>query len=295
MGASSMTGFGRATGLTQSFQWTWEVKSGNARGLDIRVRVPGVVDGLDIMARKSIGQRFERGSIAASLHLSRHPGHETVVVREGALGELIALASRLGAQGDLRPASIDGLLSIGGLVEIRDQQLDGAALESLQVELLAGLEKALEGLSASRRHEGEGLTKVLVGLLEKIGEATSRASASEGATAAAIRQRFQSRLEELLDKKNAVNDERLAQEIALLALKADIREELDRLALHIESARELLTQEGAVGRRLEFLAQELVREANTLCSKSTRMELTTIGLELKSEIDRFREQVQNIE
>lgn len=295
MGASSMTGFGRATGLAQSFQWTWEVKSVNARGLDIRVRVPGVVDGLDITARKSIGALFERGSITAGLNLSRHPGHETVVVREGALDELIALASRLDTKGNLRPVSIDGLLSIGGLVEIRDQQLDEVALASLQKELLAGLEKALEGLRASRRHEGEGLTKVLVGQLERIGAATGRASASEGATAAAIRQRFQSRVGELLEKKNVVNDERLEQEIALLALKADIREELDRLTLHVESARELLTREGAVGRRLEFLAQELVREANTLCSKSTQMELTTIGLELKSEIDRFREQVQNIE
>ncbi len=295
MGARSMTGFGRATGQTQSFQWTWEVKSVNARGLDIRVRVPGVVDGLDITARKSIGARFERGSIAANLTLSRDPGHETVVVREGALDQLIAIASRVGAQGKLGSASIDGLLSINGLVEVRDQQLDEAQRAALEEALLEGLDRALEALAAARRKEGEGLASVLTGLLQQIADATRLAAANEGASKAAIRERFETKLNELLTPDKGLDDSRLAQEIALLAVKADIREELDRLRLHIQAARELLNQNGPIGRQLEFLAQELVREANTLCSKSSHMELTTIGLELKSEIDRFREQVQNIE
>ena len=295
MGASSMTGFGRATGQAQSFQWTWEVKSVNSRGLDIRARVPGVVGGLDIAARQAIGRRLERGSITANLILSREPGHETVVIREGALDELIAFASRLGAKGNLGSASIDGLLSIDGLVEVRDQQLDKAGLAALEEALLEGLERALEALAAARRKEGEGLASVLGGLLQQIAEATRRAAANEGASEAAIRERFETKLNELLGPDRGLDDNRLAQEIALLAVKADIREEIDRLGLHIEAARELLNQDGPVGRQLEFLAQELVREANTLCSKSTHMELTTIGLELKSEIDRFREQVQNIE
>lgn len=295
MGVSSMTGFGRATGQAQSFQWTWEVKSVNARGLDIRVRVPSLVGGLDIAARRTIGRRLERGSITANLTLSRDPGHETVVIRQGALDELIAVASRLGTQGNLEPASIDGLLSIGGLVEVRDQALDEAELAALEEALLEGLERALEGLAAARRKEGDGLASVLTGLLQDIADAAGRAAANEGASEAAIRERFETKLNELLGPDRGLDDSRLAQEIALLAVKAGIREEIDRLGLHIEAARALLTQEGAVGRQLEFLAQELVREANTLCSKSSHMELTTIGLELKSEIDRFREQVQNIE
>ena len=295
MGASSMTGFGRATGQAQSFQWIWEVKSVNARGLDIRVRVPSIVGGLDIAARQAIGRRLERGSIAANLTLSRDPGHETVVIREGALDELITIASRVGAQGNLGSASIDGLLSINGLVEVRDQALDEAELAALEEVLLEGLERALEVLAAARRKEGEGLASVLNGLLQQIADATRLAAANEGASEAAIRERFETKLIELLGPDKGLDDNRLTQEIALLAVKADIREEIDRLGLHTEAARELLNESRPIGRQLEFLAQELVREANTLCSKSNHMELTTIGLELKSKIDRFREQVQNIE
>jgi uncharacterized protein (TIGR00255 family) len=295
MGASSMTGFGRATGQAQDFQWTWEAKSVNSKGRDIRVRVPAAVDGLDIAARRSIAAKIERGSITANLSLSRDPGHETVVVREEALDQLIAITSRLGAQDNIGSVSIDGLLSINGLVEIRDQQLGETEQATLERALLEGLEEALEALVESRRKEGEGLISVLTGLLQEISEATRRAAANEGATQAAIRERFEAKLNDLLGSDKGLDDNRLAQEVALLAIKADIREEIDRLGLHNEAARELLNQSGPIGRQLEFIAQELVREANTLCSKSGQMDLTTIGLELKSKIDRFREQVQNIE
>lgn len=295
MSISSMTGFGRATGQEQSFCWTWEVKSVNAKGLDVRVRVPGLVDGLDVAARQKISSQVERGSVTATLSLSRQPGHETIVVKESALEELVALSARLSTKSGVSPAGVAGLLSVGGIVDVRDAQLDEADLAGLKEELMAGLDGAIDALSASRRIEGKGLAKVLLLQLDKIADATRRAAAHEGATATAIRDRLMAKIEELMDSEKAPDQERMAQEIALLAVKADIREEIDRLGLHVESARALLGQDEAIGRRLEFIAQELVREANTLCSKSAHMELTNIGLELKTAIDRFREQLQNVE
>ncbi|MEE9301129.1 MAG: YicC/YloC family endoribonuclease [Alphaproteobacteria bacterium] len=298
---ASMTGFARADGRNGAYNWTWEVRSVNGRSLDTRSRLPSGMDWLDPLAREAIAKRFRRGHLSVALSLTRSPGRLQVHLNRELLGELIAAIDELGAERSFAPPRLDSLLAIRGIVEVTEEEEGEAEREAREGALAQSLNDALDDLGAARRQEGERLVSVL---LEQIDGAVALLESAKRTAALqpdAIRQRLSEQVARLLDAQPSLPDERLAQEAALLATRADVREELDRLASHMSATREIIAEgesgEGAfpIGRRLDFLAQEAHREANTLCSKSTDVELTRIGLDLKALIDQFREQVQNIE
>ena len=294
MAISSMTGFARAEGEAAGICWAWEVKSVNGRSLDLRVRLPHGFDGLEAPARAALARRFRRGSLNATLTVTRTAPPAIRVNRE-VLGRVIALLAELGGEiQGAAPPRLDGLLALRGVIETVEDD-DEATVEQRHAAILAGWSEALDRLVAARSEEGARLDAVLRG---QLGELTGLVTAAAGCTAtqpAAIRARLERQLADLAGLVPAMPVERLAQEVALLATRADVREELDRLNAHLAQAGDLLRQGEAVGRQLDFLCQELHREANTLCSKSADIELTRIGLALKAAIEQFREQVQNLE
>ena len=294
MTLKSMTGFARASGQAHGYRWTWEIKSVNGRGLDVRCRVPSIIDGMDIRARQQIGKRLGRGNVSANLDMRREAEDSEIAVNEGRLEQLLAVVQRFGDREGITPARLDGLLAVKGVIEVADTVLDDDERAGLETELLKGLDTTLGRLVEARAGEGDRLAPVLTGLLDDIAGLIDQAAASAGAQPDAVRDRLAGQIGDLLEA-GTVPEERLAQEVAVLAAKADVREELDRLGAHLTDARALMGGDGPVGRRLDFLAQEFNREANTLCAKSADKELTRLGLELKTVIDRFREQVQNIE
>ena len=290
-----MTGFARAAGQDATHRWIWEAKSVNGRSLDLRLRVPPGYDRLEGRARQKAGERFSRGSVSLSLTVETQAGAGALTVNREFLERLIDLHGAYAGRvnGDL--PRIETLLGVRGVVDTGEtaeseetvQARDGAILESLAT--------ALADLQAARRAEGARLESVLAGHLATLDRLCERAADSDGARIEAIRARLDGQLGELLSGAAGLPEERLAQEIALLATKADVREEIDRLRSHCASAREMLSERVPVGRRLDFLCQEFNREANTLCSKSTTEDLTRIGLDFKATIDQFREQAQNVE
>ncbi len=288
-----MTGFARAGGQDETASWAWEARSVNGRSLDLRVRVPSGWETVDQLARAAAGKLFRRGSITLTLDVRRSAAVSDMQVNEGFLAELIALcaAPRPGA-GSAKPR-VDTLLTVRGVVE--PVQEAGAEEEHRTEAILETLGAALDGLDGARKDEGARLHDVMTDHLAQMASLSDAASRSAAAQPDALAERLRRQVEELLSASTALDENRLAQEAALLATKADVREEIDRLKAHISGARALIEDEGATGRKLEFLCQELNREANTLCSKATDIELTRIGLDLKSTIDQFREQVQNIE
>lgn len=295
MSLKSMTGFARASGSSNGYEWAWEIKSVNGKGFDARVRVPSVVDGLDIQARKQLAGRFKRGSLSVNLALVRGGDSANLSLNRDALSALMEIAAEFNDAPGVQPATLDGLLAIRGVLETGADELSDEERQSLGSDLLAGLDQAAEALEQARGEEGEALKAVLLGFIDDIETLSGKARECDAARPQAIRDRLAAKIDDLVAAENALAPERLDQEVALLAVKADIREELDRLAAHIKSARELLESSEAVGRRMDFLAQEFNREANTLCSKSGDVALTKIGLDLKAAIDQFREQLQNVE
>jgi uncharacterized protein (TIGR00255 family) len=295
MALKSMTGFARTAGLHAQWRWTWEVKAVNAKGLDVRVRVPPGFDLVEPEARARLSKRLGRGTCYATLALNRDAPATQVRINEPLIRTLIETLSRLPADGNLRPASLDGLLGVRGVVEVTETIDDEAALAAAAAAVLKGLDEALDLLVSARSVEGGALEVVLVSRIDAIDRLTQAAEDTPGRKAEAIRARLQASIEALAGSALALDPARLHQEALMLAAKADVREELDRLKTHIEAARELLASDQPVGRRLDFLAQEFGREANTLCAKSNDPVLTRIGMELRVEIEQFREQVQNIE
>jgi uncharacterized protein (TIGR00255 family) len=286
-----MTGYGRAQGASSAGAWTWEVRSVNGKSVDARVSVPPGFEAVEFEARKKLRDRFSRGSFQAQLRIARDPSAGAGGVDARTLSRLARTARRWrpASTGPLDPAAL--LSAPGVLREVRAVALlDEAGLAVL----MAGLDAALDALNAARRAEGEALSVVFARLLADLSAETARAEAHAGGQPGLIRDRFVQRMADLV-RDQPLEPERLAQEAALMAGRADVREELDRLKAHIASAKEILSSDGAVGRKLDFLCQELNREANTLCSKSASLELTQAGLALKSLIDQFREQVQNVE
>ncbi len=286
-----MTGFGRAKGTSDRLAWAWEARSVNGRGLDLRCRLPQGFDALEAAARKRLADAFARGNVNITLRIERATAPDAVRINEAVLADLVARARSLRESLPEAGLSIDGLLAVRGVVEPAEPSEDEAARGARETALLASLDEAVAGLLAARREEGARLAVVLAEQLDEIDSLVASAEARPEAA----RARLETQLKTLLEERTGLSEDRLAQELALLAVKADIGEELDRLRAHIAQARDLLTEEGAVGRRLDFLTQEFNREANTLTSKSGDIELTRIGLDLKVVIDRFREQVQNIE
>ncbi len=295
MTLSSMTGFARNQGRLASYAWTWEVKSVNAKSLDLRLRLPPGWDSIEVPVRGRTAEKLARGALQAALSIARE-GVAPVVrvndaVLEAVLGALQKLAGRVAAE----PARLDGILGVKGVIEVVDAQEQESERAAAEVAVLAGFEAALADLAQMRQHEGEALGRVLSDRLSEIAKLAVRADAAPGRRPEAIKQRLTEQVTALLENSARLDPDRLYQEAILLAAKADVREELDRLKAHVDQARKLLTGGGAIGRRLDFLAQELNRESNTLCAKSNDIELTNIGLELKSVVEQFREQVQNLE
>jgi len=293
LGVASMTGFARAQGEAPGTSWIWEVKSVNGRALDLRLRLAPGFDAVEPELRAALAQRFRRGNISANLSLSRTTAPALRVNRE-ALSQLVALINELTGEVEAAPPRLDGLLALRGVVETVENE-DEAVVEARRQAVLAGWSAALDQLAAARADEGARIGALLKSQLDEMAVLAAAAEGCAATQPAAIRERLRTMLANLADLMPSMPEERVAQEVALLATRSDIREEIERLRAHIEQASELLQQDEAVGRRLDFLCQELNREANTLCSKSTDIELTRTGLSLKAVIEQFREQVQNIE
>jgi uncharacterized protein (TIGR00255 family) len=275
-----MTGFARREGGDAKVTWSWEIKSVNSRSLDLRCRIPNGYEPLEAAAREAAPKHCARGNVTI------------------ALNQLVRLAGELETKADgktLAPARLDGLLSVKGVLEVVEEEASSAETEVRVAAMRKDLQAALKDLTAARRAEGKHLKVAVESHLQTIENLTAKASQSAEAQPEALKARLKSLVEELLEAVPALPEDRLAQEAALLAARGDVREELDRLRAHSAAAKELLDGGGTVGRRLDFLCQEFNREANTLCSKASDVELTRIGLDLKSAVEQLREQVQNIE
>lgn len=295
MSLSSMTGYARAAGQEPDTSWVWEVRSVNGKSLDLRVRVPSGWEWLDPEARSRGQKRFNRGSFVMSLDVRRSPGAQSMQVNTDLLEELIRQCSG-GVPGTAdEPPRLDVLLTVRGVVEPVDEKTAGQEDDALRAAVIATLDEALEGLRAARGEEGARLQTLLTEQVTAIEALCKQAADLAAAQPDALRERVRTQVEMLIEASATFDEARLTQEAALLAAKADVREEIDRLLAHVAAARDLLGKGGVVGRKLEFLSQEFNREANTLCSKSADIELTRVGLALKAAIDQFREQVQNIE
>ena len=295
MSIASMTGFARETGVTGSYQWAWELKTVNGRGLEVRVRTPSGLDAIGEEARGQILKALTRGQGQLNLSLSKASAAPKLRVNQDVLQSLLSAIGDLTLPNNVKPASLDGLLSVRGVVELDDDAADPSQDEGLAAALRAGIGTLIESLKAARLKEGQALAVVLGQQLDLISRLVDEAEAAPARKPDAIRTRLEAQIAELLDGKANLDPARLHQEAVLIAARADIREELDRLRAHVDAARSLLQEGGSVGRRLDFLAQEFGREANTLCAKANDVSLSRIGLELKAVIEQFREQVQNVE
>ena len=293
MSVASMTGFARAEGNEFGISWVWETKSVNGKSLDLRLRLSPGFDALEPGLREKLTQRFRRGNISAALTITR-TAPATLRVNRDALVQLVSLMKELAGEIDAAPPRLDSLLAFRGVVETTEDD-EEEVIEKRQAAVFASWETALDRLAAARAEEGARLAPLLRDQLEEMAAFVRAAEACAAAQPEAIRERLNKLLASLADLVPGLPEERVAQEMALLIARSDVREELGRLHAHIEQARDLLQQGEAVGRRLDFLCQELNREANTLCSKSADIELTRIGLSLKAAVEQFREQVQNIE
>ena len=289
---SGMTGFGRADGALGDWSWTVEARSVNGRNLELRFRGPPGLDELERLAKASAQARLTRGQVTLGVQAKRAEAAAAVRVNEEVLTRYLDLASRLTMQG-AAPPSADGLLALRGVLEAPEEADDPDARAAVQSAIAASIDEALDALQASRRREGAQLRPVIEAFIDRIETLIAAAEQEASAQVDAIRERFSRRMSELAPDAPGLED-RVFLEAAALATKADIREELDRLTAHVASARALLQQPPA-GRKLDFLMQEFMREANTLCSKSATTPLTGIGLDLKAVIEQLREQVQNVE
>jgi uncharacterized protein (TIGR00255 family) len=294
MALSGMTGFGRAEAAMRDWSWAVEARSVNGRNLEVRFRGPPGFESLERAAREGAQARFQRGQINLNLQARRAEGAAQVRLNLEQLERYIAAGEPYVAAGRATPARIDGLLALRGVIEAADQAEAPEDRAELESAMAASIVQALDALLLARGEEGASLTVVLTAQVDRIGSLTRSAESHAAAQPAALKDRFARRMAELVGDPAGL-EERIIQEAAAMAVKADVREELDRLAGHVAAARALVGGDGPAGRRLDFLTQEFMREANTLCSKSALGPLTAIGLELKAVIEQFREQVQNVE
>lgn len=294
-----MTGYARAQGSDERRRWVWEARSVNGRNLEIRCRVPQGFDRLENPARTAIGSRMKRGNVSLTLTIASEQQGKPLRINRALLAELAGLVEEVRKGTGAAAPTADGLLRVRGVIEEEDGAAESEeALANLDRALSGTLDEVLKALAAARAAEGRALAVVIDRHVGEIEELCKRAAHRASAQVGTVRARFESQLAELLDRAPPLSEERFAQEVALLVGKADVREELDRLAAHIAQARTLLADarpDNPVGRKFDFLCQEFNREANTLCSKSADIELTRIGIDLKGAIERLREQVQNVE
>ncbi|MCJ2121602.1 YicC/YloC family endoribonuclease [Methylobacterium sp. J-077] len=288
---ASMTGFARAAGTTGAVQWAWEVRSVNGRGLDVRIRVPAGYDGLGETARTALQKTLSRGQCQLTLTLTKPETTARVRINEALLASLAQAVARVPVPEGVAPATMDGLLGVRGVIEVEDEAAPDT--DSLARDLAEGVVRLVADLVEARRAEGRQLADIVTAQVERIAALTRAAEDNPARKPEAVRARLEAAIAAL--SGTDLDPDRLHQEAMLLAGKADVREELDRLHAHVASARDLLAAGGAIGRRLDFLAQEFGREANTLCAKANDISLSRIGLDLKAVVEQFREQVQNIE
>ncbi|WP_439122973.1 YicC/YloC family endoribonuclease [Marivita sp.] len=293
----SMTGFASGQGEAMGLAWSWDVRSVNARGLDIRVRVPDWIDGLEQALRGLLTKRLGRGSVTVSLRL-HSSGVETVQeLNEAQLDRVLTAMMRIEAEAMTRGLSLTAssaadLITVRGVMDVAQHQTDPA---EVRTKLLADFDAVLESFIVSRQSEGAAMVGVLTGQVDQIAELVTRATDVAEARKDEQADRMRAAMARVMEAQDSVDEQRVAQELALIAVKADVTEEIDRLRTHVDAARVLLGTDGAVGRKLDFLMQEFNREANTLCSKAQSAPLTAVGLELKTVIEQMREQVQNVE
>lgn len=292
-----MTGFASAKGQWESFSWSWELRSVNSKGLDLRLRVPDWITGLEAALRTRMGEVTTRGSITLSLRLGRDEDSSELAVNQAQLDRVLDALMQVEARAmekgaTLAPSRASDVLSQRGVLEVVSAADDPAPLKQA---LMQDFEPLLADFLAMRQSEGAALKEVLIGQLDMIASLTARAAAAAEARKDETKASLRAALARVSENSSGIDEARIAQELALIGVKADITEELDRLDAHIAAARDLLGADTAVGRKFDFLAQEFNREVNTLCSKSQSKSLTAIGLELKAVIDQMREQVQNVE
>jgi uncharacterized protein (TIGR00255 family) len=295
MPLESMTGFARSDGAQAGVRWHWEVRSVNGRGLDLRLRLANGFEGLEPRVRDAVARRLTRGNITINLSVVREQTGADLKIDEAALARMLALIARLRATGDFDRPRPETVLALKGIVDVKEMAEDEATQAARNDVLIASLEEALDALVVSRGEEGRRLETALRQQLVEIENLVAAAAASPARSTSAIRVRLSDQIQKLVGTGVALDEARLYQEAAILATRADISEEIERLSAHIAAARDLLAAREPVGRRFDFLTQEFNREANTLCSKSNDIEITRAGLALKAVIDQMREQVQNIQ
>lgn len=296
----SMTGFAARKGQGAGHSWAWDIRSVNGKGLDLRLRVPDWIDGLELALRGEMARVLQRGNVSLSLKVARDgmaDGAEGLRVNAPALQAVLAALSQVEgaamAQGvTLAQATAADVLMVRGVMDTSAAEIDSAPLRAA---IVADLPALMAAFAAMRAAEGAALHKVIAAQLDEIARLTQDAATEAAARRAAASGALREALARVLANADGVDETRLAQELALIAVKNDVQEELDRLGAHVGAARALLADPGPVGRKLDFLMQEFMREANTLCSKAQSLALTRIGLDLKTVIDQMREQVQNVE
>ena len=295
MTVQSMTGFARREGVNGRYRFAWELRSVNGKGLDLRLRLPSGLDAMEAECRRLAGEKLTRGNLQASLSLATDDVRLEAVLNRDALAAVMALKAELGDAIDPAPLRFDTLLSIKGLVDLREPEESPEATAERDRAVMEGFRAALDDLVAMREAEGAALQAVLLGHVERIGALTAEVEADPSRSPAEIRRRLETQIAALIDVASTFDRDRLHGEAALIATKSDLREEIDRLKAHVAAARALFAEGGPIGRKLDFLAQEFNRETNTICSKSNAASVTAAGLALKVVIDQFREQVQNLE
>lgn len=295
MSISSMTGFARTDCTDNGYSWSWEIRSVNARSLDVRLRLPTGMERLDVRLKPEVTKKFQRGNISATLTLVRPPKQTSLSVNSDVLNQLLDLANDIAGRIKASPPSIDGLLSVPGVLDTVHQEESNEDRAMLDEAVVRSFGSGLDSLGENRAREGTRLADIVKGHVDEIEALAARAVEASGASPLVLEKRLRDLVSALIKDEPSLPEDRIAQEVALLVAKGDIREELDRLTAHIEAARDLLRSNEPIGRPFDFLCQEFNREANTLCSKASDIELTRIGLDLKASIERLREQIQNIE
>ena len=295
MALSSMTGFARSHGTSGPYAFEWELKSVNAKGFDFRMRLPAGWDDVELAARKRATELLSRGTVYANLTVKRSNTASVIRINPDVLNAVLKIAAELAGRIDAVAPSIDGLMGIKGVVEVAEPEADEAEEQAARIAVSAAFEEALRSLVEMRKREGATLGDILTQRLNEIEKLAGKAEAAPGRKPEAIRARLAEQIATLLEASDRFDSDRLTQEALMIATRADIREELDRIASHVSQARDLIGKGGPVGRRLDFLAQEFNREVKTCCSKSNDLELTNTGLELKNVVEQIREQVQNLE
>ncbi|MCB1510405.1 MAG: YicC family protein [Hyphomicrobiaceae bacterium] len=291
-----MTGFGRHDGITGDVIWHWEVRSVNGRGLDVRTRLPAGYEMLDQSVRQAVAKSLSRGNVNVQFSIQRAQGATEIRLNEDALRQVMTAVTRARELTGAPAVPLEALLQIKGVLEVAEPVEDDESRQARQAEMLGGLECALADLVAARATEGTKLAAVLTALLDEVATLVDTISKSPSRSAEVVAKRLKDNLRRLMEESGAALDQdRLHQEAVLLAGKADVEEELQRLSAHVSAARELIARSEPVGRKLDFLTQEFNREANTICSKANDIEVTRAGLALKAAIEQIREQVQNIE